>query len=81
MSNRLEQTINKFELIGPHQIGFLKGHRTADHVFVVNTLIDKIVKKEGKSLYTAFIDLRKAYDSAQGDQDMIVAKNRNFLSK
>ena len=35
LSNRLEQTINKFELIGPHQVGFLKGHRTADHVFVV----------------------------------------------
>ena len=65
LSNRLEQTINKFELIGPHQIGFLKGHRTADHVFVVNTLINKIVKKEGKNLYTAFIDLRKAYDSVE----------------
>ncbi len=57
LSNRLEETIIKFELISPHQIGFMKGHRTADHVFDINTLINKIVKKEGKSLYCAFIDL------------------------
>ena len=63
LSCRLEETITKFGLIGPHQIGFLKGHRTADHIFVVNSLINKIVKKDGKSIYGAFIDLRKAYDS------------------
>ena len=63
LSCRLEETIAKFELIGPHQIGFLKGHRTADHVFIVNSLVNKIVKKEGKIIYAAFIDLRKAYDS------------------
>ncbi len=64
LSSRLEETIQKYELLSPHQISLLKGHRTTDHVFVINRLISKeIVRKEGKSLYTAFIDLRKAYDS------------------
>ena len=50
-------------MLKENQIGFLKGHRTSDHTFVVNTLINKIVKGKGKQLFSAFIDLRKAYDS------------------
>ncbi len=69
LSSRLEKTISEFDLIGSNQIGFLKGHRTSDHIFVVNLLINKVVKKLGKALYTAFIDLRKAYDTI----------NRNYL--
>ncbi len=63
LSSRMEKTMNEFDLIGPNQIGFLKGHRTSDHVYVVNTLVNRIVKQRGKSIFTAFIDLRKAYDS------------------
>ena len=69
LTNRLRNTIAKFGLIGPNQIGFLEENRRSDHVFVVNTLVNKIVKNEGKYLYTAFIDLKKAYDSV----------DRNFL--
>ena len=69
LTNRLRNTIAKFSLIGPNQIGFLEGNRASDHVFVVNTLVNKIVKNEGKNLYVAFIDLKKAYDSV----------DRNFL--
>ena len=59
---RLERFVFENKLISPHQIGFQKGHRTADHVFVLSTIINKIVKVEKKRLYTAFIDFRKAYD-------------------
>ena len=48
LTNRLRNTIAKFGLIGPNQIGFLEENRTSDHVFVVNTLVNKIVKNEGK---------------------------------
>ena len=60
--SRLEKFVFENKLISPHQIGFQKGHRTADHVFVLSTIINKIVKVEKKRLYTAFIDFRKAYD-------------------
>eukprot|EP00794_Sanderia_malayensis_P001293 gene1293-1428_t len=46
LSQRLEKTILEYEMIGSNQIGFLKGHRTTDHIFVVNTLINKIVKNK-----------------------------------
>ena len=59
--NRLEEkaAVNP---ISPNQIGFEKGHRTADHVFVLTTVVNKFLKVEKKRLFVAFIDFRKAYD-------------------
>ena len=45
-----------------NQIGFLKGHRTADHVLLTDTIIHEIVHKRRKRLFVAFVDLKKAYD-------------------
>ena len=59
---RLEHFVEEKSLISANHIGFKKGHRTADHIFVLSTIINKIVKLEKKKLYTAFIDFRKAYD-------------------
>ena len=59
---RLEDWIKKYHPISVNQIGFREGHRTADHIFVLTTIINKIVKIEKKKLYVAFIDFRKAYD-------------------
>ena len=61
--NRLTEEANKRQLISVSQIGFQKGKRTTDHIFVPPTLIDKIVKHEKRKLFAAFIDFRKAYDS------------------
>ena len=52
----------KNNFISVNQIGFKRGHRTGDHIFVLSTIINKIVKIQKKKLYTAFIDFRKAYD-------------------
>ena len=64
---RLEKhTDEKFPL-SENQIGFKKGCRTADHIFVINTIVQKIVKIEKQKLYVAFIDFRKAYDRVNRD--------------
>ena len=60
---RLEKRIEMTHPISPNQIGFKKGHRTGDHIFVLKSIIDKIIKSEKKKLYVAFIDFRKAYDT------------------
>ena len=44
------------------QIGFRKGYRTADHVFVLNTIINSYFKK-GKNVYACFVDFSKAFDT------------------
>ena len=60
--NRLETLIKNTHPISPNQVGFKKGHRTSDHIFVLNTIVKRIVQVEKKKLFVAFIDFRKAYD-------------------
>ena len=50
-------------LISPHQVGFMKNSATSDHIFLLQTVIDKIVKKNKNKLFAAFIDFNKAYDT------------------
>ena len=59
---RLEKRIKKFHPLSPNQIGFKKGHRTSDHMFVLNSIVNKIVRNEKGKLFAAFIDFRKAFD-------------------
>ena len=55
------------KLLSPNQIGFMKGSTTSDHIFLLQTIIEKFVKKNKKKLYTAFIDFKKAYDRVNRD--------------
>jgi hypothetical protein len=43
------------------QICFSKGKRTSDHIFVLNTLIDKYCKQGSKRLFSCFVDFRRAF--------------------
>ena len=45
LSNRLEAFAKENKLIDDTHIGFKKGSRTVDHMFILTTLIDKYVKK------------------------------------
>ena len=60
--HRLENKIAATHPLSDNQIGFKKGHRTADHIFVLKSIVNKIVANEKKKLFVAFIDFRKAYD-------------------
>ena len=60
---RLITFIDDKLLISDNQIGFMKGARTSDHIFLLQTIIEKVVKKQKGKLYTAFIDFSKAYDT------------------
>ena len=62
LTNRLESFAKDNQLIDNTQIGFKKGCRTADHMFILTTLIDKYVKKLKTPLYVCFVDFKKAYD-------------------
>ena len=61
--NRLMKHITGKGLISPNQIGFMKGHGTSDHIFLLQTIVEKVVKKQNKKLYAVFIDFKKAYDT------------------
>ena len=67
--------------ISPNQIGFEKGHRTADHVFVLTTVVNKIIKVEKKRLFVAFIDFRKAYDRINRKLLLLKLQKRGIKGK
>ncbi len=50
----------------PHQIAFFLKFRTIDHIFALQTLINKYTtvgsSKRCKNLYICFVDLKKAFD-------------------
>ena len=50
VNNRIIEFVYTNHLIKFNQIGFRKGYRTADHVFVMKTLIDNYLNKS-KKLY------------------------------
>lgn len=62
INHRLEKFIHEKSYIGNEQAGFRKGHSTADHIFVLHTLLEMYVKNN-KRLYTCFVDYKKAFDN------------------
>ena len=74
--NRLTKYIDHKKLISPNQIGFMKGSSTSDHVFLLQTIIEKVVKKGKKRLYVAFIDFKKAYDTV--DRDILLQRFKSL---
>ena len=51
-------------LIHQSQIGFQSGHRTADHILTLKTLLDKKMNtNRNDKVYACFIDFKKAFDS------------------
>ena len=58
---RLTEFIKNKDLISANQIGFMTC--TSDHIFLLQTIIEKVVKKNKRKLYAVFIDFKKAYDT------------------
>ena len=51
------------ELNSTYQNGFQRYRRSSNNVFVLTTLLE-VYQKQAQLVYTAFLDLKKAYDSA-----------------
>ena len=66
MRKKIEEFLNERGIIYDNQFGFTEGGRVEHCMFmldyVTNMSYEK-VKKRGQSLYYAFIDFKKAYDS------------------
>lgn len=74
--NRLTEFIDIKKLISPNQIGFMKLMGTSDHIFLLRTIVEKIVKKNKKRLYVVFIDFKKAYDTV--NRKLLYEKLKNL---
>lgn len=66
--NRLTKWTKKYETITDFQYGYQAGKRTADCIFMLQSIISKVLNS-GQKLYSIFIDYEKCYDKI----------NRSFL--
>ena len=50
INERLVQFLDENKVIALNQMGFRRGYRTADHLFILNTIINSYFKKGGNGL-------------------------------
>ena len=79
--HRLESFVAENGLLSPFQIAFWKGFRTSDHIFLLKTLVNKIIKQKGGKIFTAFIDFKKAYDTVNRGKLLTRLKQVGVSSK
>ena len=60
--NRIENEIEKKDILSPFQSGFRKNYRSTDHIFALFSLIKKALSKR-KYLHTFFVYFRNDFDS------------------
>ena len=59
--NRLTKWSENYEKISENQFGFQKGKSTTDCVFILHSIISKVLNS-GEKLYCVFIDYEKCFD-------------------
>ncbi len=62
ITNRLTTYVEQNGLITEAQTGFRKGYSTTDNIFTLHAIIEILFSKR-QTLFCAFIDFRKAFDS------------------
>ena len=68
LNTRLNKFLIERNIICVEQIGFTRGMRTSDHMFVLKTLYLKYTQQGSKKLYSCFADFRKAFDTFRHEE-------------
>ena len=83
LNERLESFV-KLKHILPHQsLGFKKGFRTEDAMFILSTILD-IYAKRGSKVYACFVDFANFYDTISHDHlfyKLLISGNFYFTLK
>ena len=67
INQRISQFLEQNNCLVKEQGGFRKNHRTTDHIFILNRLVDNVMKTKNKRLYCCFVDFQKAFDNVWHD--------------
>ena len=67
LDTRLRTWAEENHVLSEMQYGFRKQKSTIDCVFILSSIINKIITKEKKKLYCAFVDFKKAFDLVYRD--------------
>ena len=63
MNERIDNYLQKNNIINKAQIGFQRGNRTTDHILTLKSIVNKYIYDNKSNLYACFIDFKKAFDS------------------
>ena len=66
LNNRLTFWSETYSILCDSQAGFRQGYSTVDNIFVLHSVINILIS-QGKKLYCAFVDFRKAFDYVSRD--------------
>ena len=58
MNERLIKVLDDKNVLSDCQIGFRRNHRTSDHIFILNTVLNSYFSR-GKRVYACFVDSQK----------------------
>jgi hypothetical protein len=61
LAKRLNEWIENRDTISECQMGFRKGRRTTDNIFIITTIIDKYLARKSGKLYWMFVVLQKVF--------------------
>ena len=62
LDNRLRKWAEENDLLSECQFGFRKQKSTVDCIYILHSIINKVILAENRKLYCSFIDFRKAFD-------------------
>ena len=62
LTSRLTQWCDEHNIIDESQGGFRRGYSTIDNIFILQSIVQKYLSKEGGRFYCLFIDFSKAFD-------------------
>jgi hypothetical protein len=63
LARRLNDWIERRGAISECQMGFRKGRRAVDNIFILRTIIDKYLSRKRGKVYWMFADLQKGFDA------------------
>lgn len=75
LNQRISDYLEENNCLVREQAGFRKTFRTTDHIFLLNKLVDSVLKTRTKRLYCCFVDFQKAFDNVW-HQALLVKLNK-----
>ena len=62
LDTRLCILVENYDVLTDMQFGFRQGKSSVDCVFILHSMIQKIITTENRKMYCAFVDFKKAFD-------------------
>lgn len=81
LNTRIMNFMSEQEKWSPNQNGFMKGKRTEDNIFILESVFNKYVRNENKQAYIAYVDFQKIFDTISREHLMYKLLKNNITGE